>query len=417
MYEFIDNIAEKEYMNFFHKNNASFMQSYNWGQFNRSARNQIPHYVGLKKNNKIVCEALLLEKKILKLSYFYCPRGFIIDFNNKDTLNEFTKHLKKYIKSHNGIYLKIDPEIEYQKLDKNGNVISSNNQNDGLLNNLQELGFTHTGFNKNFENNQPRYTFIIDLTSDIDTIINNIDKSVLKKIKKTYEYDMIFRESQDIDTFYKLISKVSEKDEFSAYSKKYYQDVLNIMDEYYKLFEIIINPHDLYQKLQNKLDKINMNLEYAKSKELNNLKYSKERIIKELNILKHYKDIHKLVICSQICACTKEKMYTLYIGNDEIGQQLYAVNRMYLEIIKYAKNNGYKYLDLFGTTGDEKTAVHNLSGIHKFKQNFGGEYVEFIGEFDYVNKKALYHVLPIFLKIYRLGLKKKNNWRKKHESL
>ena len=34
-------------------------------------------------------------------------------------------------------------------------------------------------------------------------------------------------------------------------------------------------------------------------------------------------------------------------------------------------------------------------------QKFGDKYIEFIGEFDLVNKKFLYHALPLLLGVYR----------------
>lgn len=408
MYQFVSDIKKDEYKKFYIDNNACFMQSYEWGEFNKVSRNQIPHYVGLKKDGNIICEALLLEKRMLNLSYFYSPRGFIIDFNDKNLLEEFTNHLKEYIKKKNGIYLKLDPEIEYQEIDENGNKVENGFNNYQVYNNLINLHFKHTGFIKNFENNQPRYTFIIDLNKDLDTLYNNINKSVLKKIKKTYEYDMEFRESNDIDTFYKLLSITSKKDDFTPYTKEYYKKAYEIMDGAYKLFELIINPKKLYDKTKTKLEDINKKLaENISSKQLNNLNASKERLIKELQELDNYKELDELVICSQICAVTNNKVWTLYIGNDEIGKNLYAVNRMYWEIIKYSKETNHKYLDLFGTTGDVLNAHKNLGGIHKFKQNFGGRYVEFVGEFDYINKKFLYKILPIVLKIYRKRLKRK----------
>ena len=416
MYKFVENIEKDEYIDFYLKNNACFMQSYEWGQFNKISRNQTPHYVGIIKDKELVCATLLLEKKgIFNLSYFYSPRGFIIDFKDKELVKKFTNHLKEYIKKHNGIYLKVDPEIEYQEIDENGIKVENGYNNYDVYKALIALNFKHTGFIKNFENNQPRYTFIIDLTKDIEKLENNIHKSVMKKVKKTYEYDMIFRESNDVDTFYKLLSKTSEKDNFMPYTKEYYKNAYNILNGTYKLFELVINPKKLYDKTKLKLDEIISTLESdeVSSKQMSNLEESRKRLLKELNELEQYKNTEELVICSQMCADTKNTMWTLYIGNDEIGKNLYAVNRMYLEIIKYAKETNHKYLDLFGTTGDPSSTHKNLAGIHKFKQNFGGKYIEFIGEFDYVNKKILYKVLPIFLKVYRKILKAKRKTTKK----
>ena len=75
--------------------------------------------------------------------------------------------------------------------------------------------------------------------------------------------------------------------------------------------------------------------------------------------------------------------------------------RCYYEAIKDAFNKGYDFFDLFGTPGDPHTTYKNLAKLHDFKRKYGDKYIEFIGEFDLVNKKVLYKMLPTLLGIYR----------------
>ena len=49
MYQFIENIDKDKYTAFYSKNNACFMQSYEWGQFNKISRNVNSHFI-LPKN-------------------------------------------------------------------------------------------------------------------------------------------------------------------------------------------------------------------------------------------------------------------------------------------------------------------------------------------------------------------------------
>ena len=66
-----------------------------------------------------------------------------------------------------------------------------------------------------------------------------------------------------------------------------------------------------------------------------------------------------------------------------------------------AKERGYVFYDLFGTVGEPQTKYKNLAHLHDYKRKFGDQYIEFIGEFDLINKKFLYKMLPFMLKIYR----------------
>ena len=98
---FVENIPKEEY-DTFTKNHlkSHFLQSYDWGEFARREKNFIPHYVGLKEDDKLVATALLLQKKLpLGLSYLYSPRGFVVDFQNFELLKTFTQEIKKFAKS------------------------------------------------------------------------------------------------------------------------------------------------------------------------------------------------------------------------------------------------------------------------------------------------------------------------------
>ena len=121
--KFIENIDEKEYNNFLKKNNSHFMQTIEFGKI-KEDKGLIPHFVGLKDNNKLVATAMLLEKKLpFNLTYFYVPRGFTIDYNNKELLQEFTNELKLFCKKKKAIFLKIDPAIKRYTQDTDGNKI------------------------------------------------------------------------------------------------------------------------------------------------------------------------------------------------------------------------------------------------------------------------------------------------------
>ena len=63
----------------------------------------------------------------------------------------------------------------------------------------------------------------------------------------------------------------------------------------------------------------------------------KNRLEKEVEMFKPYKDEENLVICSMINGIANKDMWTMYIGNNKLGEDLFAVNRVYYETIKYYK--------------------------------------------------------------------------------
>lgn len=395
--KFIENLPEKEYQKFWEKTpNNHFMQSYEWGQACQKNRNQIPMYVGLlDENGKIQAAALLLKKKTpLNMCYFYAPRGFTVDFSNHNILKEFTNHLKTFLKKENAIYLRMDPPLMYQEIDSEGNKIEGGLNNYKTFNFLLNLGYKHKGFNKLYEGNQPRYTFrtYFKQYKDFNKVENTFSKSYFRPVKRSYNYDLEIYEANEVKTFHDLIKLVSSKDGFNAYSYDYYKNVYEELNKkgYVKIFNAKINPSKLIKKFENQLA--------SEKKEDRQIK-----IQKDIDYFKEViKDHPKEYTCaSLICTYSKTGAWSLYIGNDEIATYTGTVNRLYYEFIKDAYEKGYEYADLFGVVGDPHTKYKNLAGIYEYKRKIGGDYIEFIGEFDLINKPFWYHVLPILLKIYR----------------
>ena len=391
---FITNINKDDYINFWKKSDkAHFLNSYEWGILQQDNRNQMPLYVGLiDDNDNIVAASLLLKKKTpFNMCYYYAPRGFLIDWENKELVKTFTNELKKYLKEENAIYLKVDPDIMYQEIDLDGNAIPDGKNNYELFNYLTSIGYVHQGFNKLYEKNQPRYTFrtIFNNYSSFDEIDESISKTFMRSIKRSYNYDIKIEIKKDIDDFYQLINRISKKDDFKAYSKKYYEELfeLNKDNNYVKNYVAKINIKEVINKLENSL------LNEKNVDRINKIK-------KDIEFFKN-KNNEEYTIASLICIYTEKGAWSLYIGNDDVAEYTGAINRLYYEFIKDAYNNKLEFADLFGVVGDPKTKYKNLAGIYEYKRKLGGTYIEFIGEFDLINKPFWYKVLPLLLKIYR----------------
>ena len=100
-------LNEETYENFVKSQPKShFLQSYAWGELSKIKRHLTPYYLGLideKKN--ILATALLLQKHLpLGYSYFYAPRGYVIDFTDKKLLKDMTEEMIKFAKSKKAIF-------------------------------------------------------------------------------------------------------------------------------------------------------------------------------------------------------------------------------------------------------------------------------------------------------------------------
>ena len=102
----------------------SFLQTVELGDLKEEFGN-IAHYLGVEDKNKLVGATLLLEEKsILGKKTFYAPRGFLIDYNNLELLKFFNDEVKKFVKSHKGFMLTIDPNVIYRVRASEGDILN-----------------------------------------------------------------------------------------------------------------------------------------------------------------------------------------------------------------------------------------------------------------------------------------------------
>lgn len=426
----IENISKEEYEKFCqqHKQSSHFLHSYIWGDFQEKSRKVKPHFIGYEDDNKnLVAVALLLEKKLmLGYTYLYSPRGYVIDYKNKELFKAFTEELKIFAKKRKALYIKIDPDIKLHNLDIDGNVVDLNDNNEELVEYLKKLGYKHLGFNKNFENNQPRYTFRLDLKSSIEQITKNFHPTTKKIInrKNPYNLEIIKNDPKTIDNFLETMSQTADRENIVNHTYEYYKSYYETLhkENMSDLYVVVVDTDKLKNIYKEKIDSLEKDInkmsdEKYKDSEKNANK--KQEFINQLNKAKKEYEIiepikeKKLTLSAIMTAKYGNKVWTLHGGNNTLLRELNANYFIYYEIIKDAKKEGYEIIDFFGTTGNPQKD-NPVYGIHLFKKRLGGEYTEFIGEFDFIINKPLYYLYKILVPIrYKIQKIRYNYNRKK----
>lgn len=416
---FIENIEKERYEEFVKEHPKShFLQSYAWGEFAKEEKNLTPHYVGLENDKHQLVAATLLLKKHLPLgySYLYAPRGYVINFKDYELLKTFTEEIKKYAKKKKAIFVKIDPDIIYHEEDCNQEVIID--KDDQAYQSLKKLGYRHLGFTKNFETMQPRYSFRIDLTKPWEEVEKNFSKTTKQRIKKAEDLlvDVKIGTDKDINTFYQLMILTETRKDFVTHNEKYYQSLYKIwnQDNECNLFlgsvdldKIIKKQTELKQEVTEELTKFNHeNLSKSEKSKKNELEKRKDKL--ETDIQK-YQQAQKeygtnITLSAHFIIEYGDKAWVLYAGNHNILTDTYTNYKTYEQHIKYYYEKKIKTYDQFGTIGDLRKE-NPLLGLHEFKKKFGGNYVEFTGEFDLVLNKPMYFVFTKLVPLYRKLIK------------
>lgn len=358
--------------------NSNYCQTTAWSDL-KTITGWESHYVGVMKDNSVICLALLISKCIFgKKRIFYAPRGFLTNYNNYEILEFFTKEVKKYIKKYNGIALKIDSFIEYCKRNRDGIRISSKNRNDLVLF-LKQLGYKHHGFTVGYTSEvQYRWSFYLDISKSLQEIMMQMDKRCRRSLKKAQNYPLITKEVNN-----------------------------NNIQELKKIMEHTCKRHNCFDRT---LEYYQMIKEVFKDKAILLIVYlDKEKYLANFKGDKLYADIRNLTeklipLSAGVFIYDKYYMHYVYGGTYKEYMPFMAQYKLQFDMIKYARNKQLPIYDFGGISGNFVLNSKDY-GVYEFKRGFGGYVVEYIGEFDLIINKKFYLVYNFMYKVYR-NLKK-----------
>ena len=400
-----------------HPQKSHFLQSANWGRFAAAKKHFTPYYLGLKDSRgHLLAATLLLQKKLpLGLCYFYAPRGFVIDFSDQKLLQTMTEAVVDFCREHHAIFFKIDPDLIKSGTNYLGEPVELPYKSSKIFDNLLSLGYRHQGYTKNFETNQPRYTFRIDLTPDWDTIEHHFHKTAKRCIKKAKQLGVKVEigTADDVATFAALMAITESRKGIVNYAEDYYQQFYaDFAPDRAKLFlgkvstpEII----DYYQTEKRELEAA-IARTASNKKAASKLRDLEKRLAGVEQNLQRYREARQnygdeIVLSAHMIVFYGDKAWYLYGGNHNILAESCANYLTFVEHIKYAKEQGITTYDEFGTIGDFNPENPRL-GLHEFKKKFGGDYLEFFGEFDYVLRPFPYFIFQKLIPTYRKLVKK-----------
>ena len=412
--EFVE-LTEDEFLEFsMSYPNNSFFQMPLWGKVKKD-NGWNSCYVGLKDNDKVVAATLLLSKSIkLFKTMYYAPRGFLLDYNNYSILEEFTNGIKKYLSNKNALFLKINPYVDYQERDVDGNIIPDT-KNDALINKLKELGYQHNGFYINQDDKvdlEPRWISVLDLNNlTIDEAFKNMRSGTKYGINNARKNSLEIVEGtmDNLFEFKNLMQHTAERREFVDRPLEYYQNMFKILKEKDLVKVLLVKIHfdELLNTYKKNLEDNNKVIEEGKDNP------HKEKLITELKSQNEKFEEKIKFLEDTISEVGNEKIiaggwYMLY-GNEvnylfgASYKKYMRYNSQYLlqyEMIKYAIDNNYSRFNFYGIDGNFSEDSKDF-GLFDFKRGFNAKVHELIGEFDLVIDKGRYSLYRLSFSLYK----------------
>lgn len=400
-----------EEFNEFSKNHEQgiFFQSSYWGEL-KKMNGWVPHIVGIKEGYNIKGATLLLAKKIpiFNRYIFYAPRGYLLNYKDENFLEDFTKKIVRYVKKNKGIFIKINPNIEYQKRDIDGNVVEGFN-NQKIIDNLKKLGYKHNGFTITYGTDlEPRWWSVLDLKNkNEEEILKNMRGTTRWGINNSYKHGLKLVEIDEtrIDEFKKLMEHTSERRGFIdrpiSYYKKMYESFSK--DNNIKILLVELNLEEnlksLNEQLVNTQNKLNKTTKESMVKEYESQIIAiKKKIDDDKDLIKNYGN--NIVVAGGLFMLFGRQVVSLFGASYREFMKFNGQYFLNYEMIKYALNNGYDKFNFFGITG-EFNEDSDMYGLFNFKRGFGAEVVELIGEFDLITDKFFNYIYKFMYKVYR----------------
>lgn len=366
------------------------------------------YYVGVKKNNKILCATLLLEYKGRFYKTFTSPRGYLIDFRDKELLTFFTKKIKKFIKKKNGAFLNIEPKILYKQRDMNGQIVENGFDNSDIYNILIDLGYKHNGFYLDLDSRkQVRWAYVIDLEGKTEEeIFNDFKPNTRNIIRKAIKYGITTRELEydELDIFKELVTSSGELKNFKSAPLSYYQKMYNLFHPLKQIKFLVAEIHiptyidvlnDEVKDYQKKIANLKDNAD-SKRKEYETQISNLNKKIEETKE-KFSEDAEKMILAGGMFINYGTEIVYVFSGTSSYYRNFQAQYLVQWDMIKFAINNNYKVYNFYGISGNF-SKDDKRHGLYEFKKSFGGNVIEYIGDFDLVVDPIKYYLKKIFKK-------------------
>ncbi len=331
--------------------------------------------------------------------YAYMHHAFVLDYDSdyKYAVDTLWDAMIKKFKQQNIVYFGFDLQVPSDRTDVYDYFMSK-----GARHSKQS--------NDNLHSTWWKYTGILSLEDDLDTIVKNFDKGTRNLIRKSQTFDLEIElgSLDSLEVLQELMEITEKRNDFSngdfLYPRMHKIFELAHKDDNARIYLLKLVPKKTKRVLENELQKRmaeknkylrNAEKKEVQLKEVQSIINKIERQLEELNEIER-EHPNGLYLCG---AMTIQKKYTvdyLYAGSNNIGRDFYPTYLLLWRIIEDAKNAGARYLSMQGTDPDEES-----TGLNHFKKRWGTSTVEYSGDFDGLVSRGTGHALRWYLDKHR----------------
>lgn len=346
----------------------------------------------------LIATALMLHKKTkFPFSQFsYIQYGFNLDYNNRELLTFFLNELKNYAKECGSFFLRIDPNITRLEHEKDGKIKENGFNHEFVTDIFKNCGYTHLGYNYGYSGNwMSRFTYRLNLDQEW--------KSVLKGIKRCSQYTNknIQRDVKvhkaEMDELNVLVmgqEDLSHKLGFEPYGIEYFRRLWKCYEPFVHYYVVTTNFRTAKNNLQQLITEDEKRLSEMKDeKKKEPVRKSIAAMQKEINeiVEKGYDKDEEIPLGAKFIIMQGGNVWNVNMYTIKTLMNFRAAFALHRYAIEDLYKQGAKTYDFEGISGslDPKDEYY---GQQDFKKSFGGDFLEFLGEFDCILNPNQYNL-------------------------
>lgn len=296
---------------------------------------------------------LIRKMPVVRKNMMYACRGPVCDLDDRETFGELVEAAKKLAKQEKAYVIKMDPDVP-----------SSNTE---FAKMLEDFGFKTRDTGKNFEAIQPKYVFRLYLNG-------RSEEEVMASFHQKWRYNIRLAGKKGVEIrlcgkemvpeFARIMVETGVRDNFATRPPEYFANMLDNLGDKCRLYMAFFEGQP---------------------------------------------------IAGTLAILYGDKVWYLYGASSNVHRNLMPNYLLQWSMIQWAIENNCRVYDFRGVSGDVSEDNPHY-GLFRFKQGFGGDFTEFVGEYDFVQNKLAYFIAEkgslayksLAAKVYMLKHRKKD---------
>lgn len=355
-----------------------YMKTSMWAAFRRSMERDTSAYLGFYDQGRLVACAMVLQNTWMGHSFLYIPWGPCMDYDNLPLVEEVFSLLKGYADQKKVQFLRVDPNVVRCHHAIDGSLLADGFNHEAVSEKLKAIGYTHKGYGYAYNGSWTnRYTLIVDLSADEKTILSRFSRQRKTSLNRhaVKGISTHIGTKADISALIEFEHMLAEQDGFKPHSRRFFEQLLDCFGAHAVLYVTEID----FEKAKAGL---HAEIHSDKYKHDANAMASMEQHYQDVIALAQKYGTRKVLACGLFIRYG-DMSWDLYTYNDKNLFYLQPVDNLHYFAMRDMKAHGVLRYDMVGFSGtaDPKDPYY---GLYAYKRSFGPEFIEQIGEFDYV---------------------------------